>query len=107
MVSIFFQCVDWTLFSLTHGGVILGNSDSVGEGDVTVLHAHPLLKGGKGGKHSLHVYITCRGVGRNFVGGGGVIQGEGVALESPHPPLPPELLKICTMYCLHHQKFPV
>lgn len=49
-MSILLQCVDWTLFSLSRGGVILGDSDTVGECSVTVLHAHPLLKGGKGGE---------------------------------------------------------
>lgn len=43
------QLVDWSLFSLTRGGVILDDGDTVGECAVTVIHAHPLLKGGKGG----------------------------------------------------------
>jgi hypothetical protein len=30
--------------------VILGDSEVVGEEEMTVLHAYPLLKGGKGGE---------------------------------------------------------
>ena len=30
--------------------MILEDSDVVGEEEMTVLHAHPLLKGGKGGE---------------------------------------------------------
>ena len=41
--------MNWSFFSLSHGGVILDDSDVIGEYSVTVLHAHPLLKGGKGG----------------------------------------------------------
>lgn len=47
--------MEWSLFSLSRGGVILGDSDVVGEEEMTVLHAHPLLKGGKGGELG-HVY---------------------------------------------------
>ena len=32
------------------GGVMLGDNDTVGEEEMTVLHARPLLKGGKGGE---------------------------------------------------------
>lgn len=46
----YLQCVEWDLFSLSRGGVILEDSDIVGEEEMTVLHAHPLLKGGKGGE---------------------------------------------------------
>ena len=47
--------------------MILGDSDTVGEEHVTVLHAHPLLKGGKGGgltgiqcnERGIRKYCTC------------------------------------------------
>ena len=42
--------MEWSLFSLSRGGVILEEGEIVGEEEMTVLHAHPLLKGGKGGQ---------------------------------------------------------
>ena len=36
---------------------MLGDSDTVGEEEMTVLHAHPLLKGGKGGKSKIHTTL--------------------------------------------------
>lgn len=42
--------MDWSLFSLTRGGIVLSDDDTIGDSNVTVIHAHPLVKGGKGGK---------------------------------------------------------
>ena len=54
--------MEWSLFSLTRGGVVCGDQDTVGDSDVTVLHAHPLIKGGKGGIEAWHYMELCDGI---------------------------------------------
>ena len=62
--------MEWSLFSLSRGGVILEEGEVVGEEEMTVLHAHPLLKGGKGGQLQ-HTHIADN-LNYDSFGGGGI-----------------------------------